>query len=309
MSRRLACLLAVLATAVAGCGLGAGDEQSGDGASLRVTRDFGRETLSSATAPKLREDQTAMRFLRSNNDVETRFGGGFVQAIDGLTGEGSGGTLDWFFYVNGIESGRGAAEYELSPGDVVQWDYRDWRETMDVRAIVGAFPEPFLHGFDGKRFPVRVECEHAESGACRGVKDVLVEAGVPAAGATLGATGTQNVIRVVVATWSRARELNTARVIESGPRTSGVFAKFADGGERLELLDFAGEVARTAGPDTGLIAALRPTDKEFLWLVTGGSEQAVDSAAAAFDAGSLRDAFAVAVEGKKVSELPLEAGG
>ncbi len=311
MFRRLACLLVALATivAAAGCGLGAGDEQDGDGASLRVTRDFGRETLSSATAPKLREDQTAMRFLRSHNDVETKFGGGFVQAIDGLAGEGSGGTLDWFFYVNGIESGRGAAEYELSPGDVVQWDYRDWRETMDVRAIVGAFPEPFLHGLDGKRFPVRVECEDAESGACRGVKDVLVEAGVPATGATLGATGTQNVIRVVVATWSRARELNTARVIESGPRASGVFAKFADEGESLELLDFAGEVARTASPETGLIAALRPTDKEFLWLVTGGSEQAVDSAAAAFDARSLRDAFAVAVEGEKVSELPLEAGG
>ena len=311
MARRLACLLAALATAlgVAGCGLGPGDEQAGDGASLRVTRDFGRETLSSSTMPKLREDQTAMRFLRSNNDVDTRFGGAFVQAIDGLAGGGAGGTLDWFFYVNGIESGRGAAEYELSPGDVVQWDYRDWRETMDVRAIVGAFPEPFLHGLDGKRFPVRVECEDVESGACRDVKDVLVEAGVPATGATLGATGTQNVIRVVVARWSRARDLNTARVIESGPRSSGVFAKFAEEGERLELLDFDGEVARTAGPDTGLIAALRPTDKEFLWLVTGGSEQAVDSAAAAFDARSLRDAFAVAVEGEKVSDLPLEVGG
>ena len=311
MTRRLACLLAVLAftTAVAGCGLGAGDEQGGDGASLRVTRDFGRETLSSATVPKVREDQTAMRLLRSSNDVQTRFGGGFVQAIDGLAGGGEGGTLDWFFYVNGIEADRGAAEYELSPGDVVQWDHRDWRETMDVRAIVGAFPEPFLHGLDGKRFPVRVECENAESDACRSVKDVLVEAGVPATGSTLGADGTQNVIRVVVATWARARALNTARVIESGPRESGVFAKFAEEGERLDLLDFDGEVVRSGGPDAGLVAALRPTDREFLWLVTGGSEQAVDSAAAAFGAGSLRDAFAIVVEGEKVSKLPLEAGG
>ncbi len=311
MLRGLACLLAVLATATAsaGCGLGPGDEQSGDGASLRVTRDFGGETLSEASAPKVREDQTAMRFLRSSNDVQTRFGGGFVQAIDGLAGGGASGTMDWFFYVNGVESDRGAAEYELSPGDVVQWDYRDWRETMDVRAIVGAFPEPFLHGLDGKRFPVRVECEDAESGACGRVKDVLVEAGVPATGATLGASGTQNVIRVLVATWSRARELHTARVVESGPRESGVFARFAEEGERLELLDFDGEVVRSGGADTGLIAALRPTDKEFVWLVTGGSDQAVEDAAAAFDARSLRGAFAVAVEGERVSKLPLEAGG
>ena len=247
-----------------------------------------------------------MRFLRSNNDVETRFGGGFVQAIDGLAGDGASGTLDWFFYVNGIESGRGAAEYELSPGDVVQWDFRDWSETMDVRATVGAFPEPFLHGLDGKRFPVRVECEDADSDACRRVKDVLIEAGVPATGSTLGVPGSQNVIRVVVATWSRARQLNTTRVIESGPRESGVFGRFTEEGESLELLDLDGEVVRTGGPDTGLIAALRPTDKEFVWVVTGGSEQAVESAAAAFEAGALRDAFAVAVEGETVSKLPLQ---
>jgi hypothetical protein len=43
--------------------------------------------------------------------------------------------------------------------------------------------------------------------------------------------------------------------------------------------------------------------------VTGGSEQAVDNAAAAFTAGALRDAFAIAVEGEKVSKLPVEAGG
>jgi len=312
MTRRFACLLAVLATAAAsvvGCGLGPGDEQGGKGASLRVTRDFGRETLSQATTAKVREDQTVMRFLSANNDVKTRFGGGFVQAIDGLVGGGASQTRDWFFYVNGIEADRGAADYELSPGDVVQWDHRDWRETMDVRAIVGAFPEPFLHGLDGKRFPVRVECEDTESDACRGVKEILVEAGVPATGATLGAPGNQNVIRVVVATWNSARGLNTARVIEAGPRKSGVFARFAEEGERLELLDFDGEVVRTGGSDSGLIAALRPTDKEFLWLVTGVSEQGVDSAAAAFGAASLRDAFAVAVEGETVSKLPLEPEG
>ena len=306
---RLPALLAVVAFAVApaGCGFGAGEEQSGDGVSLRVTRDFGQDLLSSARAGKVREDQTAMRLLRANNDVETRFGGGFVQGIDGLAGGGAGDTRDWFYYVNGIEADRGAGEYELEPGDVVQWDYRDWRETMDVRAIVGAFPEPFLHGLEGKRFPVRVECEDAESGACRAVKDELIDAGVPATGSSLGASGTQNVIRVVVATWDSARVLPTAAVLESGPRESGVFARFTGEEGDVELLDPAGEVARTGGPDTGIVAAVRPTEKELVWLVTGGGEQSVDEAAKAFNADSLRDAFAVAVEGGTVSPLPLEA--
>ena len=308
MTGRLVSLFAALAAvaAPAGCGFGAGEEQQGDGASLRVTRDFGRERLSSADTNAVRDGQTAMRFLSSNNDVQTRFGGGFVQAIDGLSGGGAGATRDWFFYVNGIESDKGAADHDLSPGDVVQWDYRDWRETMDIRAIVGAFPEPFVHGLEGKRFPVRVECEDSTSDPCRQVKDRLVDEGVPATGATLGAPGFQNVIRVVVATWDRARELPSAAVVESGPRRSGVFARYTGDGEKLELLDLAGDVVRTAGPSTGLVAAVRPTDDELVWLVTGGDERGVASAAGAFEAASLRDSFAVAVEDEKVLNLPLK---
>ena len=67
-----------------------------------------------------------MRLLQSSFDVETRYGGRFVQSIDGLEGGGAGGQVDWFYFVNGVEADVGAAEYELSPGDRVQWDYRNW---------------------------------------------------------------------------------------------------------------------------------------------------------------------------------------
>ena len=93
---------------------------------LRVTRDFGHRALGSLAESKVREDQTVMRLLRSKFDVDTRFGGRFVQSIDGLKGHGSGGREDWFFFVNGREADKGAAEYTLSPGDRVQWDYRNW---------------------------------------------------------------------------------------------------------------------------------------------------------------------------------------
>ncbi len=57
----------------------------------------------------------------------TRFGGGFVQSIDGLAAGTNGGRRsDWFFYVNGIESPIGSAEYDPSGGDRIWWDYRDW---------------------------------------------------------------------------------------------------------------------------------------------------------------------------------------
>lgn len=308
MARRALPVLAAAALAAfAGCGLGAGNEQSGDPASVRVTRDFGRELLSSDRFETVRDGQTVMRALQSRRDVTTRFGGGFVQSIDGLAGEGTGGTEDWFFFVNGIESPKGAAEYDLSPGDVVQWDHRNWAETMDVRAIVGAFPEPFLHGLDAKRFPVRVECEDVSSAPCERVKSTLEDAGVPATGAALGASGNQDVIRVVVAAWPRARELPSARILETGPKESGVFARYRAGGKELDLLDDDGERVRTEGPGTGVVAALRPADTEIVWLVTGGDQTGVENAAASFNQSSLQDAFAVAATPDGPVKIPVEA--
>ncbi len=302
-------LLAALAVATAlpsGCGLGAGEEQEG-GAELSVTRDFGHEELGSARIGTLREDQTVMRLLRSEFDVETRYGGRFVQAIDGLEGAGPAGTSDWFFFVNGIESGTGAAEYELSPGDRIQWDHRRWGAAMRVPAIVGAFPEPFLHGTEGERRPVRVECDDVESDPCRDAKRALDRAGVPTSGSSLGAPGTEAVTRLVVALWPRARIVRGAPTLEEGPEASGVFARFEEDGRSLELLDEQGEPARTVRPGEGigLVAALRPRAEELLWLVTALDRDGLAAGVAALEEDRLRDAFAVAATGQTVEKLPL----
>ena len=306
MTVRSAALASLLAMAsLAGCGLGPGKERAG-GAELRVTRDFGNELLKADRVEKVREDQTVMRLLRAGgNDVKVRYGGRFVQAIDGIEGGGADGFADWFYYVNGLEPEVGAAEYVLSPGDVVQWDYRNWHSSMDIRAIVGAFPEPFVSGVGGKRIPARVECEEVGSDACRTVKKVLRDRGVPATGSTLGASGSQSVIRVVVARWQRARELLRARRLEQGPRKSGVFARFTREGRSLELLDERGRAVRTGGGGYGLVAALRPADKELLWLVTGVDQAGVERAVGALNRRSLRDAFAVAVGPRGPQKLPI----
>ena len=112
-----AVVLAGLAPAAAGCGFGEGGEKKGGGATLRVTRDFGHATLGSVRLDKVHEGDTVMRMLRSKFDVTTRFGGRFVQSIDGLAGQGAGGQVDWFFFVNGVEADKGAAEWHVSPGD------------------------------------------------------------------------------------------------------------------------------------------------------------------------------------------------
>ena len=301
--RRLASL-ACAALALAGCGLGPGEEREG-GAELRITRDFGHELLSEASEDKVREDQTVMRFLQSEREVDTRYGGKFVQSIDGLAGSGTVGRRDWFFFVNGIEADVGAADFELSPHDVVQWDHRDWRAAMRVPAIVGAFPEPFLHGYRGKRLPVRVECEDADSRACGEVKDSLQEAGVPATGSSIGtaAGSREDLLRVLVAKWEAARHVRAAATLEDGPDESGVFARFSD--DKLELLDRRGSRAQEAPPGTGLVAMTAFEDEALVLVVTGLDDEGVEAAAGALDEETLRDAFAVAVTPDGPLKLPL----
>ena len=87
-----------------------------------------------------------------------------------------------------------------------------------------------------------------------------------------------------------------------------MFARVADDGAALELLDESGAVARTvrAGDGTGLVVALRPRADELVWLVTGLDEGALVAGARALTERRLRDAFAVAVTGSTVEKLPLE---
>jgi hypothetical protein len=98
---------------------------------------------------------TAMQALDREADVKKRFGGRFVQAIEGLEGD-LGDRRDWFYFVNGIEADRSATEYRLHDGEILWWDYRSWRGRMRQGVVVGAFPEPFRHGYNGRTHPVAV---------------------------------------------------------------------------------------------------------------------------------------------------------
>jgi hypothetical protein len=90
-----------------------------------------------------------MQALQQKAKVKTSYGGRFVQSIDGVSGDRS-AQRDWFYFVNGYEADEGAADYTLRPGDIEWWDYRSWKHAMHVPVVVGAFPEPFVHGYAGK---------------------------------------------------------------------------------------------------------------------------------------------------------------
>ena len=131
-------MLVLLAAALAGCG-GQGTHGT---ATLWVTRDRGSHVLLVRSVPA---GETAMQALTRSVKLKTRYGGRYVQGIDGVDGSLS-ARRDWFYFVNGVAPDRGAAEVRLHPGDVEWWDYRSWGDGKEVPVVVGAFPEPFLHG-------------------------------------------------------------------------------------------------------------------------------------------------------------------
>jgi hypothetical protein len=301
---RLGLLVLSLAAPLAGCGLGAGATPGS--VAVTVTSEFGQRQLPAPASLKVVGQETVMSLLERNYKVSTRYGGKFVQSIDGLAGGGGGGEqVDWFYYVNGVEAPKGAAATNVHPGDQVWWDHHDWSQTESVPAVVGSFPEPFLHGFGGRRYPVRVECASVSSAPCRTVLGRLRELGVPAALAATGSGGEPEVLQVVVGPFRSIADDTTVARIARGPAASGVYATFSANGTRLTLLHADGHAAPAPSGEVGLLAATREEESAPVWVVTGTGPGGVAHAAEAFDQLTLHNHFAVAVASEGVVPLPV----
>lgn len=298
-ARRCLALAAAVtgAAAAAGCGFGAGPASIGT-ATLSVTRDYGTTAMDAASETDPRASETVLRFLDRNADITTRYGGGFVQSIDGLAGSVDGTRRsDWFFYVNGVESPVGATGVRVRGGDRIWWDYRDWTAAMRVPAVVGSFPQPF----EGSLKRVAVDCA-GPRGPCDTVAGALHDAGVDVrVESGLGRSGPAP--RVLVGTWDRVGRDPAAKQIDAGPGTSGVFATF-NGSRELDVLDTHGETSARLRAGAGLVAAVRLADDAPTWVVTGTDSAGVDSAASLVGPDDLHDRYALATNGARAEAVP-----
>jgi Domain of unknown function (DUF4430) len=300
----------VCAAAVGGCGFGPGPSSEGT-ATLTVTRDYGSRTLVDEAEDDPPSSETVLRFLDREAEITTRYGGGFVQSIEGLSGTVDGGrSFDWFFYVNGIESPIGATDANVRGGDRIWWDYRDWTTATRVPAVVGSFPEPFAQqSVDGERTQVVVECA-ASGPACGEVTDQLDAAGVKASVQHhLTEAGAADEMRVLVGPWAQLRSDHAAAQLEDGPSASGVFAEpeKPGGGWTIAALTDDGAVASRLR-HAGLVAAVRDGEDPATWLVTGTDPRVVRDAASLLDEEDLGDRYAVAVSGGRSLPLPVTSG-
>lgn len=174
MTARALAALAVLVL-LAGCGGSGGDEGT---AQLWVTRDRGATLLVDA---EVAAGQSLMRALAGEAEVETRYGGRYLQSVNGIAGSLE-QQRDWFWFVNGYEGDRSAAAYRLRDGDVAWLDYRAWEREGEARVVVGAFPEPFVHGYAGKTRTAVVRYEGGEARRASRLATLVGAASVAAIG-------------------------------------------------------------------------------------------------------------------------------
>lgn len=122
-----------LALAVPGCITFYGP--SGVEVQVLVTEDVGTEVRKRANVT-VQANATVMDALREIATIETRYGGGFVQAIDGLESRYPDEKVDWFYHVNTEIADVGAASNTVEDGDLVVWDYRPWNRTMTLPHVL-----------------------------------------------------------------------------------------------------------------------------------------------------------------------------
>ena len=277
-------------------------------ATLTVTRDYGSELVLEATAEDPAASETVARLLDREAEIETSYGGNFVDSIDGVSGRSAGGGReDWFFYVNGEWSPVGAGETPVRAGDRIWWDHRLWTGAYEVPAVVGSFPAPFTGTIDGERPPTEVVCFDVET-ACASVAGRLRDAGVEEVRERAGSGGgaePRDMLRILVGSWNEVRDDATAAMLEEGPASSGVYARpvRCAGGFGLELLDGrARSLASLA--DAGWIAATVRGEEPPTWIVSGSGPERVADAAASLEATQLERRYALAVAPTGTLSLP-----
>ena len=225
----------------------------------------------------LPEKLSVMDLLAGEAAVTRSYGGGFVQGIDGLEATGGGwggGRQDWFYYVNGVFSPVGAADYILGPGDVVWWDYHHWSAGLVFPAVVGCFPEPFVNGFLGRGEGVMILCPAGYEDLARKLQESLLAAG--AGQVTLGEPEEALLVErscptIVLGRWEELQEVGWLVELNRNHQRAGLSFHFTPYG--LELVDYRGQVARRVEESAGVIGATGAGRRRSQPPLAGGGER------------------------------------
>ena len=257
--------------------------------------------------------ETALDALQKVSDVETLYSGGFVESINGIKSTyllGKGAKNDWFFYINGILSPFGSADYILHPADIVRWDYHYWGSDIKPTAIIADYPEPFLHGFHGTIRDTIIVYSNKFYDEANKLKQSLNNLGVAVFLKdfnTLSNYEKSNNNLIIIDTFKNSliKELN-----DNG-RQIGWFIKYASGklitytydGEKESSFDCGGVIISTQNP-------WNPkgnwNGENVVWIISGINTEDVIQAADLLlsDNYQLKDCTSIIIQNEKMFKVP-----
>ncbi len=238
-----------------------------------------------ATLDDPTESDTVVRLLDSSADIETSYGGNFVDSIDGYRRQHrpAAATRTGSSSSTATTPTSAPARRRSAPGDRIWWDYRYWSAAYRVPAVVGSWPEPFLHGYEGGSpgdgRPVPGGPTHLRRRSSAALEDEGVDAALERLAAP---EPSPDELRILVGPWDAVRA-DRGRAPDRGGtgaerrlRELRVAVRAATTADRRRRRRPRGRAPRRAG----LIAAVRDGDDQPTWLVTGTDETAAAGAAA-----------------------------
>ncbi len=252
-----------------------------------ITQNYGHSILLKKQLPYQKNANIIDGLLKTGAAIETSYGGSFISDINGLKSEQGGKAgerSDWFYFVNGIFADCGALDYLPQPGEIVWWDYHTWKTAQGTPAVIGCFPEPFLHGYRGQVKTTTIligSAEMAEKGAQ--LQRSLQEAGVSA---VVVREIADDLLKkregpsLALGEWQELKKLSWFRELNAAYQRNGTYLHFTEKG--LDLLDYKGNVASEIQGTAGVIMAIGEGngDSSPLWIITGTDRSGTEAALA-----------------------------
>lgn len=253
--------------------------------SLRISQNYGETVLAVEEVP-YQPNITIMDALYSvyPDEVETAYGGSYVIGIGSLRAqEGGPGKphQNWVFYVNGIFADVGALDYLPQTGESIWWDYHPWQMLQAVNAVIGCYPEPFVHGYKGKTKTTTILYSSEEKELAGRLEKSLKNAGTPEIvlkEISEEFLHTRSGPTIVIGVWQDLKKYTYLRELNQASSKNGTYVHFTD--SSIELLDYNGEKGDELSSGVGVIAASGETagDDSPLWLVSGTDKEGLRKA-------------------------------
>jgi|LGOV01.1.fsa_nt_gb hypothetical protein len=269
-----------------------------------VSENFGNRIIDKKTI-KIDSDLTVMDIMLDNFEVETVYGGSFINAIgnleSGFTNKNKKKKYDWFYYVNGISAEVGADEYYLDEGDQIVWDYHNWESGSGLNSIISAYPS----NFDAVTTEILYTYEFLDES--EKLSKYLGDCHI----ALLNEESLENtqVSSIVIAKDSELRDIEFIENIYNNARKVGLYYEIDNS---IKALDYKGNTVEEYEKAAVIVSIAKSYGEEaILWLITGNDREQISKAIDILieKPDKVEGAFSVLVTNEEIIKLPIQVIG